>query len=45
MLQPGIDSEAKNAGGERIATYRLNVQQNGWADTMVGGYKRVCRMV
>ncbi len=33
--QPGVDSGAKNAGGERIATYRLNVQQNGWADTMV----------
>ena len=33
--QPGIDSGAKNAGGERVATYRLNVQQNGWADTMV----------
>ena len=33
--QPGVDSGAKNAGGERVATYRLNVQQNGWADTMV----------
>ncbi len=33
--KPVIDSEAKNAGGERVATYRLNVQQNGWADTMV----------
>ena len=33
--QPGVDSGAKNAGGERIVTYRLNVQQNGWADTMV----------
>ncbi len=33
--QPVIDTGAKNAGGERVATYRLNVQQNGWADTMV----------
>ena len=33
--QLGVDSGAKNAGSERIATYRLNVQQNGWADTMV----------
>jgi flagellar hook-length control protein FliK len=33
--QPGVDFGAKNAGGERVATYRLNVQQNGWADTMV----------
>ncbi len=33
--QTAIDSGKKNAGGERVAVYRLNVQQNGWADTMV----------
>ncbi len=33
--QQVIDNGAKNAGGERVATYRLHVQQNGWADTMV----------
>ena len=33
--QQGFDSGTKNAGGERVAVYRLNVQQNGWADTMV----------
>ncbi len=33
--QTVIDTGAKNAGGERVVTYRLNVQQNGWADTMV----------
>ena len=33
--QQGIDPNTKNAGGERVAVYRLNVQQNGWADTMV----------
>ena len=33
--QAAIDPGTKNAGGERVAVYRLNVQQNGWADTMV----------
>ena len=33
--QTPIDPGTKNAGGERVAVYRLNVQQNGWADTMV----------
>ncbi len=31
----GVDSGQKSVGGERVAVYRLNVQQNGWADTMV----------
>ena len=33
--QTPLDPGTKNAGGERVAVYRLNVQQNGWADTMV----------
>ena len=43
--KPRIDSEAKNAGGERVATYRLNVQRMAGRIQWSGGYKLVCRMV